>query len=346
MEDVLSKSSMVSSTDRLWIDVANYMVAKYGDKNCWHHTANRNVLCELCQEKDGGAMIKCFSERCHKEYHLDCAFQEGGFILEDSGKLTFHCENPFKPILFCICKEAYDENKAMICCDECGEWYHCTCVGMNPSDAANCETYTCPQCKQILREGKSPSATLKQKNAAKEHRSTCHQTAIKALELLFDLTGTVCPIIDYMSQLVPKNGNMAGDASARITCSRHPLVKYEELLEFISNPSFDASANIDGEDIERFGTDNLVAEWRQFINGYVDQYMHWLQLYEQRFQYIVQSVETASLDSSAMPLFASHLESLVEVETRLPLFPPSDTEFYLTFYDSLKWILDLLQVYL
>ena len=33
--------------------------------------------------------------------------------------------------VFCLCKEPYDEDKDMIACDVCDEFYHITCIGMS-----------------------------------------------------------------------------------------------------------------------------------------------------------------------------------------------------------------------
>lgn len=39
----------------------------------------------------------------------------------------------------------------MICCDFCDNWYHCTCVGIDPDDADSMEQYICDNC-QIINE--------------------------------------------------------------------------------------------------------------------------------------------------------------------------------------------------
>ena len=39
----------------------------------------------------------------------------------------------------------------MICCDFCDNWYHCTCVGIDPNDADSMEQYICDNC-QIINE--------------------------------------------------------------------------------------------------------------------------------------------------------------------------------------------------
>ena len=34
-------------------------------------------------------------------------------------------------VYYCICRSK-DETNAMICCDECNEWFHFTCMGIKP----------------------------------------------------------------------------------------------------------------------------------------------------------------------------------------------------------------------
>jgi len=47
--------------------------------------------------------------------------------------------------VYCICRRA-DEDLAMICCDECQEWYHMQCVNVDEERAEELEKYICPLC--------------------------------------------------------------------------------------------------------------------------------------------------------------------------------------------------------
>jgi hypothetical protein len=156
-----------SSSDTLWKEVANYMISRFGDeaKPFWRIVpCDAQSGCEICKEIGSGGLIRCAHDHCREEYHVDsCAFYQGGISLEENGSLVFYCETHFKPILFCTCQQKYDERRAMICCDDCCEWYHCTCVGLQAQDADLFEKYTCPSCKMVLREGRTPSVTLKEK---------------------------------------------------------------------------------------------------------------------------------------------------------------------------------------
>ncbi|THH34070.1 hypothetical protein EUX98_g59 [Antrodiella citrinella] len=48
--------------------------------------------------------------------------------------------------LYCICKTTYDEDRVMIACDRCDEWYHTQCVGMSDTEVDLVDQFICPVC--------------------------------------------------------------------------------------------------------------------------------------------------------------------------------------------------------
>ncbi|KAI0078915.1 hypothetical protein K474DRAFT_1683555 [Panus rudis PR-1116 ss-1] len=48
--------------------------------------------------------------------------------------------------LYCICKTTYDEDRVMIACDRCDEWYHTQCVGMPDLEVDLVDQFICPVC--------------------------------------------------------------------------------------------------------------------------------------------------------------------------------------------------------
>lgn len=48
-----------------------------------------------------------------------------------------------RSVLYCICRKPYD-NRAMIACDECDEWYHFDCINLIGPPP---ETFFCPACR-------------------------------------------------------------------------------------------------------------------------------------------------------------------------------------------------------
>ncbi|KAG9102017.1 hypothetical protein FRC06_002411 [Ceratobasidium sp. 370] len=48
--------------------------------------------------------------------------------------------------LYCICKTKYDEERSMIACDRCDDWYHPSCVGLPERDIDLIDQFVCPLC--------------------------------------------------------------------------------------------------------------------------------------------------------------------------------------------------------
>ncbi|PPR06889.1 hypothetical protein CVT24_011579 [Panaeolus cyanescens] len=50
--------------------------------------------------------------------------------------------------LYCVCKTKYDEDRFMIACDKCDEWYHTQCVRMPELEVDLVDQFICPPCIQ------------------------------------------------------------------------------------------------------------------------------------------------------------------------------------------------------
>ncbi|CAL1695921.1 unnamed protein product [Somion occarium] len=48
--------------------------------------------------------------------------------------------------LYCVCKTSYDEDRVMIACDRCDEWYHTQCVQMPDDEVDLVDQFICPVC--------------------------------------------------------------------------------------------------------------------------------------------------------------------------------------------------------
>ncbi|THH19857.1 hypothetical protein EW146_g1387 [Bondarzewia mesenterica] len=48
--------------------------------------------------------------------------------------------------LYCVCKTRYDDEKVMIACDRCDEWYHTQCVNMPDLEVDLVDQFICPIC--------------------------------------------------------------------------------------------------------------------------------------------------------------------------------------------------------
>lgn len=184
-------------SDKLWMCVMKNVVEKHPESSVyWREASKSQSDCSLCKERGGGVLLKCGTERCKKEYHLDCAFHDSGLSLEEDGVLKFQCSTHWKPILFCSCRQSYDESRGYICCDICCEWFHYTCVGLK--DNCKLENFNCSTCLTATRQGKDMSA-VKERNLNKELLSSSHQTALKAIGALVEVSGSICPMIDQLS---------------------------------------------------------------------------------------------------------------------------------------------------
>lgn len=52
-----------------------------------------------------------------------------------------------RSMLYCICRKPYDQ-RAMIACDQCDEWYHFDCLKLRSAP----EVYICPACEPRAQE--------------------------------------------------------------------------------------------------------------------------------------------------------------------------------------------------
>ena len=55
--------------------------------------------------------------------------------------------------IFCICHQP-EGDKFMICCDQCGEWFHCDCIGITEEEgnkmADDDVSFVCQQCRKLV----------------------------------------------------------------------------------------------------------------------------------------------------------------------------------------------------
>ena len=59
-------------------------------------------------------------------------------VSDISEELSYRCT------LYCICRQPYDANRAMIECDKCNQWFHFDCVGIPETEAD--KTFVCSSC--------------------------------------------------------------------------------------------------------------------------------------------------------------------------------------------------------
>lgn len=90
---------------------------------------------------------------------------------EDPGGSVKHkpeCEVYDPNALYCICRQPHN-NRFMICCDRCEEWFHGDCVGISEARGRllerNGEDYICPNCTILQVQDEPNSETTDQQEA-------------------------------------------------------------------------------------------------------------------------------------------------------------------------------------
>ncbi|KAF8332347.1 uncharacterized protein EI90DRAFT_2815448, partial [Cantharellus anzutake] len=48
--------------------------------------------------------------------------------------------------VYCICQTLYDDEKIMVACDKCDEWYHTECVQLSEQVVELVDKFYCPKC--------------------------------------------------------------------------------------------------------------------------------------------------------------------------------------------------------
>ncbi|CAM0946835.1 unnamed protein product [Alopecurus aequalis] len=102
---------------------------------------------ELCKIKETSQQWLAKAEKVASdcgELPLDLVYR----LIIEGQNLPVHVEKELKllgdrSILYCICRKPYD-NRAMIACDQCDEWYHFDCINLCGPPP---KTFHCPACR-------------------------------------------------------------------------------------------------------------------------------------------------------------------------------------------------------
>jgi hypothetical protein len=333
------KETNMSNKD-LWIKVMNKVLSTQGEhsrKNL--RLESEQSECELCRDTGCGVLIRCSHEKCSKEYHLDCAFHQGGLSLDENFVLTFQCDTHFRHVLFCICKERYDEKKSMVCCDECIEWFHNSCVGINAKEILKIDRYVCSSCKTIIKEKKSIPKQLRERNMEKEQKSYCNQTAMRAVGLLAEIVGSTCPIIDAL--------NVNGKVDFRIE-------EFEELLIYLSSFDRDVPTPLINKEDKEFNTDilikldvyEIVKIWRQKLLKFLSSYKTWLKDAKNIYSKTLSSLSVSLHENQVIKANKVYddVNTLINRLNNTFKAIPIDLEGFLVFFDIISWMKTFLQV--
>lgn len=340
MAENFEDNSSNASSDELYLEVMKTQLEiinanqKLNLTRYWRIISKKSSDCELCKEPGGVVLLNCANEKCSTAYHLECAFHDGDLILDDENILHVSCSNHSQSLVFCSCKEKYDDTRPMVYCDECCDWFHNSCEGLHEKAAMSTDTYVCKSCKALLKQGKSISKSIKDKNYAKECRSSFQQAANKAIGLLLELSRGLCPIIDEIS--IPGNN------------SQFTTEEIQEALDILSKSPFtNEGIEIDSERyIQTLGVQPLINKWKLKLSDYIQVYNEWytvaMNLYQEYSSKLVInfSIEQIEMYANMIADFKQHLDVF---NMRL-IGIPSNLNGFFVFYESIQIIHSLLQV--
>lgn len=304
---------------------------KNGDPSLWREISQQDADCSLCKRPGGGAVIRCNEPDCSKEAHLDCACQQGSLALDGNGILSYKCSVHFKEILFCSCKQKYDVMKPMVFCDQCCDWFHNSCEGINAKAASELETYTCKSCKSLFSKGKELSKETVNTNIAKEQRSVDEQEAGKAIALLSEVAHDIGPMIDRLQ---------SGD------CSDLTIAEMNDVVGYLTSPPIVPAADTEPEQhvVRNLGVEELLDSWRDQVHEFLERYNVWLgrarQLREDTRGCL--SRESGVLEEAQCGRVEGMVQEAQELVQELRCVPKDAKDIFL-FSDCLNWVLIVLQ---
>ncbi|KAL0580409.1 COMPASS (complex proteins associated with Set1p) component [Marasmius crinis-equi] len=147
--------------------------------------------------------------------------------------------------LYCVCKTRYDEDKSMIACDSCDEWYHTQCVDMPDHQVDLVDQFVCPLCI-----AKNPELNLKTTYKARclygllqpdpDSPKACHKPARTYSKYCSDECG-VKKVTKSVEMFVRRGGN-----KAHLWESVKNAEKREGLIRCVEE-STDAEGNVNGK---------------------------------------------------------------------------------------------------
>ncbi|XP_076973462.1 death-inducer obliterator 1 [Tamandua tetradactyla] len=126
------------------------------------------------QEPETGQAAVSQAAKDNRESILEGKASEG-IQEEESGESIKHrrdCEVYDPNALYCLCRQPHN-NRFMICCDRCEEWFHGDCVGISEARGRllerNGEDYICPNCTILQVQDEANSENTDQQEAKFSH---------------------------------------------------------------------------------------------------------------------------------------------------------------------------------
>lgn len=322
----------------------------------WRISSTRNSHCMVCQDaqeenQDGvssvSILLRCSNEKCNREYHVDCAFNQGGLSLdeENGGMLSFFCDLHFKEVLFCTCKRKYDDSQAMVFCDECYDWFHTSCEGIKQREAQKLdqqERFVCHSCRAIAKEGRKISKQLQDRNMDKDYQSGCQQAAQKSIGKLIELAASIGPVIDDIS------------SPSSFTQSEYTVQDIRPTLEYIQSAldlgeiDNNASENTDRRNyLDFMGLREYVELNANKVSEYLKRVDSWFPRAMDVCSSGVNGLSLQSLDRSncnAAEALRGKVDALLSELRSTVRYEPQEVEAFYAFAEVIFWICDFHRV--
>ncbi|XP_067118170.1 PHD finger protein 3 isoform X2 [Centruroides vittatus] len=141
--------------------------------------------------------------------------------------------------LWCICRQPYDE-RFMIQCDHCEDWFHGNCVGVTQQQGRQLEKskkeWWCPRCI----EGKNEES--KQANVTEEKVAPPKVTSVKSVKISNKIESKVTSMIPQNISIVSAKSNSSVKKAVKdhsvegnkAVSSEHIVVKHQKVIHSIS----------------------------------------------------------------------------------------------------------------
>lgn len=165
--------------------------------------------------------------------------------------------------LYCVCKTKYDEERCMIACDKCDEWYHMQCVNISEFEADLVDQFFCPTCIESNPHA-SLRTTYKQrclnglKHMNPQSSDACHQPALGS-GILSKFCSQDCGV-EYMTNRIDTWVKKGGKREKLWESVKHAEKREGIVIEMARTKSRAAEVVVKTEDIKPFTIESRIKE--------------------------------------------------------------------------------------
>jgi hypothetical protein len=192
---------------------------------------------------------------------------------------------------------------------------------------------------------------VKDRNDAKEARSTNQLKADRAMDVLTNLDTGLCPIVNDLNAHVLASSISSSGGGGGVVYMQFTVAEVRDAFEIISAvPYAPAEDGAESEEIailKSIGVFHLLVKWRSQLGDFLSAYDQWYAAaqayYEQHSPKVV-----AMFDVGQVAVLETISEGLRQVwaqcEEAFHKRVPKDTQGFYVFLDTVNWMLSFLQV--